>query len=58
MVVENPWAVDEAAWPEAGTAGEKLAFAVRYAILAPSPLHPPRTTRSRGGSGGGPIAST
>ena len=33
---EDPWRVAEAGWPSAGDPTAKLAFALRYAVLAPS----------------------
>lgn len=36
MAEHDPWHVAEADWPAAGDPAAKLAFAVRYAVLAPS----------------------
>lgn len=39
VLLENPWQVRAADFPEAGDPDEKLAFVVNYAVLAPSILN-------------------
>lgn len=34
--VQSPWTIDPVAFPDQGSAREKLAFLVGYAVLAPS----------------------
>jgi nitroreductase len=39
LLLGDPWQVSAAAYPEAGSAKEKLAFLLNYAVLAPSILN-------------------
>ncbi|WP_048709146.1 Acg family FMN-binding oxidoreductase [Microvirga massiliensis] len=39
LLLGDPWQISAAAYPEAGSAEEKLAFLLNYAVLAPSVLN-------------------